>query len=776
MHQNTSTPLQRHPVARAIATAFAIVVTLGAFSPNTLAQVENKVLILGPTVSGGASSREAQAAVAAGMTVEVVDNAGWAAKTQADFAKYRALILGDATCTGLGAVTAANSNKSVWGPVINGNVIIIGTDPVYHNFQGGQSLTNGGVKFAVDKPGKTGMYITLSCYYHDTAPMTAVPLLDAFSPGGFTVRGVGCYNNAHIVATHPALTGITDATLSGWSCSVHEGFDKWPVDFQVLAIARDIGSSFTASDGSVGTPYILARGVTVISDIKLTPLTAENTVGVSHTLTATTTTDSPSAGTPVVGATVTFSIISGPNAGTTGTGVTNASGQTTFTYSSSVEGTDFIKATFIDSTGKTQTSDTVTAKWVKPANNPPVALCRNVTVAADNSCSASASVNNGSYDPDAGDSITVTQLPAGPYPLGATLVTLTVTDSKGASSSCSATVTVVDNSRPAIICPANVTQVGNIIGSCSANVNPGVATANDSCSTPTVVGVRSDGQPLTAPYPSGIVTITWTAKDAAGNTSSCVSTVTVTNIPPVATITGPASGAVFAVGTPVTFTGSYTDNPGGTHTAQWMFDAVSKAGTVDETAKTVTASHTFSTAGVYMIKLTVFDGCGEQSTASTVGGLDAMVVIYDPNGGFVTGGGWINSPAGAYTADTSLTGRANFGFVSKYQQGASTPTGETEFQFKVGNLNFHSTSYDWLVIAGARAQYKGSGTINGSGDYAFLLTAIDGQINGGGGVDKLRMKIWNKSTGAIIYDNQIGAADGADPVTALGGGSIVIHK
>ena len=54
-----------------------------------------------------------------------------------------------------------------------------------------------------------------------------------------------------------------------------------------------------------------------------------------------------------------------------------------------------------------------------------------------------------------------------------------------------------------------------------------------------------------------------------------------------------------------------------------------------------------------------------------------------------------------------LTGRANFGFVSKYLTGATPPTGQTEFQFQVGNLTFHSESYQWLVINGARAQYKG---------------------------------------------------------------------
>ncbi len=248
------------------------------------------------------------------------------------------------------------------------------------------------------------------------------------------------------------------------------------------------------------------------------------------------------------------------------------------------------------------------------------------------------------------------------------------------------------------------------------------------------------------------------------------------NQAPVVTITAPASGAIFAVGTPVNFTGTFADNAGDTHTAQWMFDNLAQAGTVDEINGTVTATHVFATAGVYQVKLTVTDQLGASGTADTVGGLPAMVVIYDPSGGWVTGGGWINSSAGAYAANPSLTGKASFGFVSKYEHGAHVPTGQTEFQFKTGNLNFHSTSYDWLVVAGARAQYKGSGRINGAVDYAFMLTAIDGQINGGGGQDKFRIKIWSKDNGGVIYDNQMGGGDADNPTTALGGGSIVIHN
>jgi hypothetical protein len=68
-------------------------------------------------------------------------------------------------------------------------------------------------------------------------------------------------------------------------------------------------------------------------------------------------------------------------------------------------------------------------------------------------------------------------------------------------------------------------------------------------------------------------------------------------------------------------------------------------------------------------------------------------------------------------------------------------------------------------------------TINIPGNCGFLLTAIDGDLPGGRGADKFRIKIWDRNNGdAIVYDNQMGAVDGADPATALASGSIVIHK
>ena len=171
--------------------------------------------------------------------------------------------------------------------------------------------------------------------------------------------------------------------------------------------------------------------------------------------------------------------------------------------------------------------------------------------------------------------------------------------------------------------------------------------------------------------------------------------------------------------------------------------------------------------GVYKITAIVGSGCAESV---------AYLPIYDPNGNFVTGGGWIMSPAGAYKADASLTGKANFGFVSKYKKGSNQVDGNTEFQFKAGDLNFKSTFHEsgTLVISGKKATYRGEGTINGQPGYKFSLVALDGDYNGGTAPDEFRIKIWGDS--GIIYDNGLGADDNADVATLLGGGSIVIHE
>ena len=235
------------------------------------------------------------------------------------------------------------------------------------------------------------------------------------------------------------------------------------------------------------------------------------------------------------------------------------------------------------------------------------------------------------------------------------------------------------------------------------------------------------------------------------------------NAAPIADANGPYIGAK---GNSITFdsTGSY-DPESSALSYGWDFgDGCTGTG--------ASPTHSYPAPGLYNTVLTVTDDEGAQGSAST------LVVVYDPEGGFVTGGGWIDSPSGAYTPDLWLIGKATFGFVSKYKKGATVPTGVTEFQFKVADLNFHSESYQWLVIAGSKAMYKGVGTINGGGNYGFMLSAIDAGLTAPkDDVDTFRIKIWDKDNGdTVVYDNQLGAAEDANPSTAIAGGSIVIHK
>jgi PKD domain-containing protein len=288
--------------------------------------------------------------------------------------------------------------------------------------------------------------------------------------------------------------------------------------------------------------------------------------------------------------------------------------------------------------------------------------------------------------------------------------------------------------------------------------------------TPAATFVYLPGTPI-AP---GIYTATAYFAGNANYLPATGSATVVINAPPnVLSVTGPSDP--LPVNGSATVVATFDDSAtGDTHTCKFTWDDGKPDTTVSltSTQSSCSAAHTYSAAGVYQVVVLVTDDDGYSDSDSY-----QYVVVYDPNAGFVTGGGWIMSPAGAYLANPALTGKANFGFVAKYKNGMSVPTGDTEFQFQTADFRFKSTAYDWLVVSGARAQYKGKGTINDAGEYGFLLTAVDGQVTGGGGVDKFRIKIWNIATSAVVYDNVLGASDdlSTDP-QAIGGGSIVIHS
>ncbi len=107
-------------------------------------------------------------------------------------------------------------------------------------------------------------------------------------------------------------------------------------------------------------------------------------------------------------------------------------------------------------------------------------------------------------------------------------VTLTVTDTKGASSSCSTTVAIDDITDPVITCPSDVTIECDEPDDPS---NTGEATATDNCDPDPSITFDDVVTPGDCPQEKTIAR-TWTATDACGNTGSCTQTITVEDTTP----------------------------------------------------------------------------------------------------------------------------------------------------------------------------------------------------------------------------------------------------
>lgn len=234
-----------------------------------------QALIFGPTVSG-APSVEQQDLESQGWTVTVADGPTWDAMSAAQFSAYQLLVFGDPACSTDPSITdAAVSNETTWAPTVNGNVIVIGTDPVLHFLYGGTAgggvLVSHALAYAGAQAGRTGIYVDLSCYYWFGNGAQSSPLLDGIEPGFTIFPETSCAATIHVAAAAQQLIGVTDADLSNWNCSVHEYFGAWPSDFVPYAI--DTAASAPAASGicpnppyqppdgtAGGCPYIVGRG------------------------------------------------------------------------------------------------------------------------------------------------------------------------------------------------------------------------------------------------------------------------------------------------------------------------------------------------------------------------------------------------------------------------------------------------------------------------------------------------------------------------------------
>lgn len=202
---------------------------------------------------------------------------------------------------------------------------------------------------------------------------------------------------------------------------------------------------------------------------------------------------------------------------------------------------------------------------------------------------------------------------------------------------------------------------------------------------------------------------------------------------------------------------------------------------------------------VYKISVSYSSGENCSATAST-----KYVFVHDPSAGFVTGGGWSDSPLRPELELMQRGGSAWWAFGARYannpQSSKGSPVQGSLLLVLESGYTFRATSVTEgsLVIAGERAYFTGTGKLTrigaGGGQetdpraLAFLVSAVDGDLKGSKGKknkepDRLRILVWeiNKdgSRGETLYDNQLACPEqelNAQACQGIDRGSIVIHR
>ena len=386
----------------------------------------------------------------------------------------------------------------------------------------------------------------------------------------------------------------------------------------------------------------------------------------------------------------------------------------------------------------------------------------------------------------------LTGISGGLYPTG--VGANFVGDSIYAGASATNALTVLE--APTITCPASF-SVNNDPGSCSAIVNftgEHAATATG-YPVPTITYSPASG----SSFPVGTTTVTATATNSQGS-DSCTFTVTVidnefpvvsqpTNTP---NILWPPNHQMV----PVTNNYTATDNCPGlncvlTVTSSEPIDGLGDGDTAPDW-QVVDAHHVLLRAErggrgngrLYTITTTCTDASNNVTTkTSTVfvppnQKAGPYTVFTAPNS-FVSPklSGLPAALTATPTTNPLIMGMINFDFSSKPEtlrsSKAENNKGENLVNFILGNLEFRALNYDFRELSGVRTQFKGYGKVNNETGYKYLLTVIDGQAPKAGGVDKFRIKIWNDKTGEVIFDNQQGDDDDADPTTPVGDGKSI---
>lgn len=249
----------------------------------------------------------------------------------------------------------------------------------------------------------------------------------------------------------------------------------------------------------------------------------------------------------------------------------------------------------------------------------------------------------------------------------------------------------------------------------------------------------------------GTFTVTLTADDGVNRPVSDSAQVTVKNVAPVITVTGPEDWSVHRVKDEVSVRATFTD-PGSndTHTCRVTWDD-GQVSTFSATDGACDAGHRFNHAGMNTIKVEAADDDNGSDNGQT------MAVVYDPRAGLLTGLGTVDGSA--------------FTVAGKYPSAGSTvPAGAVVLSVPTedGRLKVVSTKLEWLVITpDGKAAVKGE-----SARHGFLGYAEAGKFRG---------VVWPLSAGDVppeqpLYDTSPGASwdiDRAEPKRVTAGAMII---